>query len=181
MDFFSCSTSLTFPKIDLLRLTVVSVSFLSNLPALEKLSINITGDNFAQHSVIQPNTLNPRTTFPSLKSLSIVTESLISVSQFVKSWQTPRLKIFAIEQWTPSRVWDLKDFFEALYYENKRNGHPLKELKLFNGLSAELDWGSRRNSYRHLNERPSFSQGSTYDLTQISTSSTQAPSLMVTA
>ena len=52
-----------------------------------------------------------------------------------------RLKIFAVEQWTPSRVWDLKDLFEALY-ENTRNGHPLKELKLFNDMSAELDWGS---------------------------------------
>jgi hypothetical protein len=106
--------------------------------ALEQLSINITSDNFAQLFVIQPNTLNPGTTFPSLKSLSIVTESLTSVPQFVKSWQTPRLNFFAIEQWTPSRVWDLKDFFEALY-ENKRNAHPLKELKLFNGVSAELD------------------------------------------
>ncbi|KIJ92622.1 hypothetical protein K443DRAFT_428733 [Laccaria amethystina LaAM-08-1] len=124
--------------------------------ALEQLSINITSDNFAQPLVIQPNTLNPRTTFPSLKSLSIVTESLTSVPQFVKSWQTPRLKIFAIEQWTPSRVWDLKDFFEALY-ENKRNGR----IEIVQWRVRGVGLGFRRNSYRHLNEWPSFPLGTT--------------------
>ena len=107
------STSLTFSKIDLLRRTVAGVSFLSTLPAFEKLSINITSNNFAQPFVVQSNTPNPRTTFPCLKSLPNVTESVTSPSQFVESWQTSRLKNFAIEQWTPSRVWDLKDPFST--------------------------------------------------------------------
>jgi hypothetical protein len=69
-------TNVTFLNINPLKLSDVGVSFLSTLPALEKLLINIIGINFSQLPVIQSNTLGIESVFPSLKVLVIVTELL---------------------------------------------------------------------------------------------------------
>ena len=140
-------TNVTFLNINSLKLSDIGVSFLSTLPALEKLLINITGIDFFQ---LPTNPPDVERVFPSLKLLAIVTEFLTSVSKFVTRWKPSRLETFAIERTychTNSHVWDLEGFFKVLS-KNLKNGHLLKELTLYNGSSAQ--W------YEHLGEHTSI-------------------------
>ena len=140
-------TNVTFLNINSLKLSDVGVSFLSTLPALEKLLINITDIDFSQLPVIQPDV---ESVFPSLKLLVIVTELLTSVSQFVKRWKPSRLERFAIERtycYDDPHVWDLEGFFKVLS-KNLKSGHLLKELTLYN--SSSVQW------YEHLGEHTSI-------------------------
>lgn len=140
-------TNVTFLNINSLKLSDVGVNFLSTLPALEKLSINITGINFFQLPAIPPDV---ESVFPRLKFLAIATELLSSVSQFVTRWKPSRLERFVIERtycYAAPHVWDLEGFFEVLG-KNLKNGHLLKELALYN--TSSLQW------YEHLGEHTSI-------------------------